>query len=669
MTQTTDPFLGELDLHLLSEGRHYRTYEKLGAHPTVRDGVAGTHFAVWAPNAREVSVIGEFNGWRWGAHPLAFHPHPGIWEGFVPGAKQGQSYKYAIASAASAFKVEKADPHAFLSEPRPQTASKIWSLDGYEWGDKAWMADRERRQAVTAPMVVYEVHLGSWMRGENNRWLSYRELAPLLVEWVKREGFTHVELLPINEHPFDGSWGYQSTGYFAPTSRFGTPQDLMFMIDELHKAGVGVILDWVPAHFPGDEHGLVYFDGTHLYEHSDPRQGRHTHWNTNIFNFGRREVSNFLISNALFWLDKYHIDGLRVDAVASMLYLDYGRDDGAWIPNRFGGRENLEAIEFLRRFNEQVGQEYPGVLTIAEESTAWPLVSRPPADGGLGFHLKWNMGWMHDMLEYMQQDPLFRPGVHNKLTFSMMYNYAENYVLAFSHDEVVHLKKSMLSKMPGDNWQKFANLRLLYGYMVGHPGKKLMFMGGEFGQWAEWNHDKSLDWHLLENPMNLGLADWVGDLNRLYQANPTIAVGDYQPWGFKWITCDDREQSVVAFLRYDEAQEKAFAFICNFTPLVRQDHRLGVPWAGEWKEVLNSDAARYGGGGVGNAGAVTSEPVPFHELDHSIRLTLPPLGILVLESPAKAMPKPKKVKAPATKQAPTSKATTPKSKKKAPPRA
>jgi 1,4-alpha-glucan branching enzyme len=481
---------------------------------------------------------------------------------------------------------------------------------------------------------------------------------------MQREGFTHVELLPINEHPFDGSWGYQSTGYFSPTSRFGTPHDFMFLIDELHKAGIGVILDWVPAHFPGDEHGLVYFDGTHLYEHADPRQGRHTHWNTNIFNYGRREVSNFLISNALFWLDKYHIDGLRVDAVASMLYLDYGREHGEWIPNRFGGRENLEAIEFLRRFNEQVGQEYPGVLTIAEESTAWPLVSRPPADGGLGFHLKWNMGWMHDMLEYMQQDPLFRPGVHNKLTFSMMYNYSENYVLAFSHDEVVHLKKAMLTKMPGDDWQRFANLRLLMGYMIGHPGKKLLFMGAEFGQWAEWNHDQSLDWHLTQYPMHQGLADWVADLNHLYTGNPVIAVGDYHPWGFKWISCDDRDTSVVAFLRYDEAEEKAVAFFCNFTPVVRQDQRFGVPWAGTWKEVLNSDAPRYGGSGVGNAGAVKSEGVPCHGHEHSIQLTLPPLGVLVLEAPRKPKPKAEVTASPAKKEPAPKKAAAPSKPKK-----
>jgi 1,4-alpha-glucan branching enzyme len=636
MPQTSSLFLSDFDLHLLGEGRHYRTYDKLGAHLGSIEGVAGTHFAVWAPNAASVSVIGDFNGWQWDQHPMTFHRGPGIWECFIPGVKQGALYKYAITSAVNGYKVEKADPQGFASEIRPQTASKVWSIEDFAWGDQEWLNRRPETQAMTAPMSVYEVHLGSWMRGPENEWLSYRDVAPKLAAWVNQEGFTHVELLPIGEHPFDGSWGYQSVGYFSPTSRFGSPQDFMFLIDSLHQANIGVILDWVPAHFPGDEHGLAYFDGTHLYEHADPRQGLHAHWNTYIFNYGRREVSNFLISNALFWLEKYHIDGLRVDAVASMLYLDYGREAGGWVPNRFGGRENLEAVEFLRRFNERVGEQFPGVVTIAEESTAWPLVSRPPSDGGLGFHLKWNMGWMHDMLEYAQSDPLFRPGVHNKLTFSMMYAYSENYVLAFSHDEVVHLKKSMLAKMPGDDWKKAANLRLLYGFMFGHPGKKLLFMGQEFGQWTEWNHDVGLPWDAVEHQPHKGIAAWVADLNRLYQSAPALSVGDYHPWGFQWITCDDREQSVVAFLRFDEKLEEAYAFVCNFTPVVRHEHRIGVPWAGHWEQVLNSDASVYGGSGVDNPQGAITQAMPFHTFDQSISISLPPLGIVVLKAPFKS---------------------------------
>ncbi|HEY9722707.1 MAG TPA: 1,4-alpha-glucan branching protein GlgB [Oscillatoriaceae cyanobacterium] len=637
---TTTALLTDFDLHLLSEGTHYRTYEKLGAHVKKVDGVVGTHFAVWAPNAAEVSVIGDFNGWKWGETPLALRPEAGVWEAFVPGVKQGALYKYAIASQVDNYHVEKSDPYAFASEIRPKTASKVWELEGYQWGDKDWISKRTETNAPDAAMSIYEVHLGSWMRvpEEGNRWLTYRELAPKLVAYVKKMGFTHVEFLPLSEHPFDGSWGYQTIGYYSPTSRFGNPQDLMYLIDQLHQSDIGVILDWVPAHFPKDEHGLGYFDGTHLYEHADPRQGEHVHWGTFIFNYGRNEVRNFLISNALFWIDKYHIDGLRVDAVASMLYLDYGREGGGWVPNRFGGRENLEAIDFVRLFNERIDEEYPGVVTIAEESTAWPMVSRPTYLGGLGFGLKWNMGWMHDMLKYMSQDPIYRSYAHNNLTFSMMYAYSENFVLPFSHDEVVHLKKSMLGKMPGDDWQKFANLRLLYGFMTGHPGKKLLFMGQEFGQWAEWNHDTSLDWHLTEQPLHKGLQQWVADLNRLYRDEPAMHEGDTQEWGFKWLDCDDNLLSVVSFMRQSEDADTALVFVCNFTPVARDGYRIGVPWGGRWTEVLNSDAAVYGGSGAGNQGGVEAEDVPWHGREHSLSLKLPPLGVLVFE--AKKPPEP-----------------------------
>jgi 1,4-alpha-glucan branching enzyme len=637
MTPST-PFLSEFDRHLMSEGRHYRIYEKLGAHPVTVDGVAYVHFAVWAPNARAVSVIGDFNAWDASRHPLQCEDASGIWQGLVPSVPVDSVYKYAIQSALSDYRVEKADPVGFASELRPQTASKVCDLSGYVWGDAQWMAQRATRQRVDAPLNIYEVHLGSWRRREDKSWLTYREMAPMLAQYVKKMGYTHVELLPVGEHPFDGSWGYQVVGYFSPTSRFGSPQDFMFLIDTLHQAGIGVILDWVPAHFPRDEHGLGYFDGSHLYEHADPRQGLHQHWGTFIFNYGRREVSNFLISNALFWLEHYHIDGLRVDAVASMLYLDYGRNEGEWIPNRFGGRENLEAIEFLRRFNEQVALEYPDVLTIAEESTAWPLVSSPTALGGLGFSFKWNMGWMHDMLEYMVLDPIYRRYHHNLLTFSMMYTYSENYMLAFSHDEVVHLKKSMLSKMPGDDWQKFANLRVLAGFMFGHPGKKLNFMGAEFGQWHEWNHDFSLDWHLLEFERHQQLQAWWRDLNHFYRDEPTLWVGDQHPWGFKWVDCHDQDNSVVAFLRYDELATRATLFVCNFTPEPRHGYRLGAPWAGTWTEALNSDALAYGGSGIGNLGCQTALNEWCHGLPHSLILNIPPLATLVLTSVNPTLP-------------------------------
>ena len=513
------PILTDYDLYLIAEGSHYQSYEKLGAHPRTIDGQAGVSFGVWAPNAQRVSVIGDFNSWNREATPMRLRPEAGVWECFVPNLGMGAQYKYFVESRYEGYQVEKADPYGFAAEIRPQTASKVWDLERYQWNDQRWMSDRPSRRLHESPMSIYEVHLGSWARvpEENNRWLTYRELAHRLVEYVHEMGFTHVEFLPVTEHPFDGSWGYQTVGYFAPTSRFGTPDDFMYLMDALHQKGIGVILDWVPAHFPHDAHGLGYFDGTHLYEHADPRQGEQPDWDTFIFNFGRTEVRNFLITNALFWMQKYHVDALRVDAVAAMLYLDYGRREGDWIPNRYGGRENLEAIDFLRLLNEHVYESSPGVTVIAEESTSWPMVSRPTYVGGLGFGFKWNMGWMHDMLDYMSTDPLYRGYHHSLITFGLLYAFSENFVLPFSHDEVVYGKGSMIRKMPGDDWQKFANLRLLYGYMFGHPGKKLLFMGCEFGQWNEWNHDTSLDWHLLQSAPHSGLQRWVRDLNTFYR--------------------------------------------------------------------------------------------------------------------------------------------------------
>jgi 1,4-alpha-glucan branching enzyme len=629
--------LTDYDIHLWAEGNHARTYEKLGAHVTERDGVAGTQFAVWAPNARSVAVIGTFNGWNreqnW-MHPVG---SSGIWQCFISGVGVGVLYKYAITSQYNNYKVDKADPYAFACEIRPETASKVWDLSGYAWGDKEWMARRGAANALGAPIAIYEVHLGSWMRvpGEGNRWLTYRELAHRLADYVHDMGYTHVEFLPISEHPFDGSWGYQTVGYFAPTSRFGTPQDFMFLVDSLHERGVGVLLDWVPAHFPRDEHGLAYFDGTHLYEHSDPRLGEHRDWGTYIFNYGRDEVRSFLISNALFWLDKYHIDGLRVDAVASMLYLDYSREEGDWIPNQYGGRENLGAIAFLRRLNEHVYGAYPDVMTAAEESTAWPAVSRPTYIGGLGFGYKWDMGWMHDTLDYMSQDPVHRKYHHNRLTFRMLYAFTENYLLPLSHDEVVHGKQSLLSKMPGDLWQKCANLRLLYGYMYAQPGKKLLFMGGEFGQWDEWNHDASLDWHLTEQPLHRGLQRWVRDLNTFYRAEPAFHELDCEPGGFEWIDCNDSEQSVISLMRKGKSPTERMIVVCNFTPVPRHNYRVGAPQGGRWDEVLNSDAPLYGGSGQGNLGGVNAAPVSCHGRDYMLTVTVPPLGMVVFKKQVK----------------------------------
>ncbi|GAB4355861.1 MAG: 1,4-alpha-glucan branching protein GlgB [Immundisolibacter sp.] len=635
----TDPDIGqpsqltEHDIYLFREGSHTRLYQKLGAHPCSEGGRQGVRFALWAPNAERVSVIGDFNGWNPDTDPLrAREDQSGIWEGFVSGPTVGALYKFHIVSRYHGYRVDKADPFAVCSEAPPRTASRVWSLD-YDWGDDDWMARRARANALDAPMAVYEVHLGSWRRDveAGDRPLSYRALAPLLAAHVQALGFTHVELLPVMEHPFYGSWGYQTTGYFAPTARYGSPQDLMYLIDHLHRAGIGVILDWVPSHFPSDEHGLAYFDGTHLFEHADPRQGHHPQWDSAIFNYARNEVRAFLLSSALFWLDRYHVDGLRVDAVASMLYLDYARRDGEWIPNRYGGRENLEAITFLRRLNEAVYRDHPDVQTFAEESTAWPMVSRPSYVGGLGFGLKWNMGWMHDTLKYFQLDPIHRRYHHDRISFSIWYAFSENFILPLSHDEVVHGKGALIGKMPGDEWQQFANLRLLYGYMWAHPGKKLLFMGGEFGQRREWQHDESLEWHVLQYPLHGGLQQWVGDLNHCYRRQPALYTQDFSPDGFAWVDFHDSEQSVLSFLRRGLDPDDILLVVCNFTPVPRHNYRVGVPRGGRWRELLNSDATTYGGSGVGNLGEVETAPVAAQGHYQSLSLVLPPLGVLYLK--------------------------------------
>ena len=625
----------EHDIYLFREGRHFRLYDKLGAHRHEAQGVTGVYFAVWAPNARQVAVVGDFNGWRADAHPLfARADESGIWEGFIPDLVQGARYKYHLTSRHDNYQVEKTDPFAVHTEVPPRTASVVWDLD-YRWGDQAWMQERGRVNALRAPMTAYETHLGSWRRvpEEGNRSLSYREHASQLTRYVRDLGFTHVQFMPVTEHPFYGSWGYQTTGYFAPTARYGSPQDFMHIIDQMHQNGVGVILDWVPSHFPTDEHGLVYFDGTYLFEHADPRRGFHPEWNSSIFNYGRHEVRSILISSALFWLDKYHVDGLRVDAVASMLYLDYARRGGEWVPNEYGGRENIHAIQFLRDLNEAVYRDHPDVQTIAEESTAWPMVSRPTYLGGLGFGMKWNMGWMHDTLNYFSVDPVFRKYHHDRLTFSIWYAFHENFVLPFSHDEVVYGKGSLFGRMPGDEWQKFANLRLLFGYMFGHPGKKLLFMGGEFGQRNEWNHDQSLDWHLLEQAPHQGLQRWMQDLNRLYRNEPALHARDFDMSGFEWADLHDWEHSIISFYRKGEGPDDVLLVACNFTPVVRANYRVGVPRGGFWREVLNSDAAIYGGSGQGNLGGIEAAPVPAHGRYHSLSLTLPPLGVIFLKAP------------------------------------
>jgi 1,4-alpha-glucan branching enzyme len=620
---------GEHDIHLFREGTHSQLYRKLGCHL----GAEGARFALWAPNAEAVSVVGDFNDWRDDAHPL--QPRwdgSGIWDAPVPAVQQGQRYKFRIRTRDGAL-LDKADPFARRAELPPATGSVVWRSDDYVWRDEAWMRERSARNALGAPMAVYEVHLGSWRRGPDGHWLGYREAARQLAEYAQRMGFTHVELLPIMEHPFYGSWGYQTTGYFAPSARYGTPHDFKAFVDTLHQAGIGVILDWVPSHFPADAHGLAQFDGTYLFEHADPRQGFHPEWNSSIFNYGRNEVRAFLLSSALFWLDEFHADGLRVDAVASMLYLDYSRKEGEWIPNRHGGRENLETIGFLRLLNEAAYRDHPDVQVIAEESTAWPMVSRPTYLGGLGFGMKWNMGWMHDTLQYMQNDPIHRRYHHGELTFSMVYAFNENFMLPLSHDEVVYGKGSLLDKMPGDDWQRCANLRLLLGHMWTHPGKKLLFMGGEFGQRAEWSHEAALQWGLLEQPAHSGLQHWLADLNALYRSRPALHELDFSADGFEWIDTHNAEMSVIAFLR-KARNGSVLLVVANFTPVPRDNFLVGVPRPGQWIERLNSDAAAYGGSGVGNMGGASSVPVAAHGRFQALNLRLPPLGLLVFEPEA-----------------------------------
>jgi 1,4-alpha-glucan branching enzyme len=627
--------LGEIDRHLMAEGRHRRIFDKLGAHLTRFDGIDGVDFAVWAPNARRVSVVGDFNDWDGRRHPMRRHPGCGVWEVFIPGLAEGTLYKFELLGPQGELLPLKADPYAFSCETPPRTASRVTRRGTYTWNDGDWMARRKTANAWDAPISIYEVHLGSWRRKpeDGNRFLTYRELAEQLVPYVKYLGFTHIEMLPVSEFPFDGSWGYQPIGLFAPTSRFGSPDDFRALIDACHREGIGVILDWVPGHFPEDAHGLSWFDGTHLYEHADPRQGRHMDWGTLIYNFGRAEVRNFLIASALFWLEDYHIDGLRVDAVASMLYLDYSRKEGEWVPNAFGGHENLEAIAFLKRLNEVLYEEHPGAFTVAEESTAWPMVSRPTYLGGLGFGFKWNMGWMHDTLRYMGKDPVHRAFHHNDLTFGLLYAFQENFVLPLSHDEVVHGKGSLIGRMPGDRWQKFANLRAYFAFMWTHPGKKLLFMGGEFAQEAEWNHDQSLDWHLNDDPLHSGMQAVIRDLNALYRRSSALYRADFDAAGFAWIDCCNPEQSVLAYLRRDpSAPGNEAVTVANFTPMVRENYRLGVPCGGVWAEEINTDSALYGGGNVGNGGRVTAQAIPSHGQPFSIVVTLPPLAALVLKA-------------------------------------
>lgn len=626
------PVLSDFDLYLIGEGSHYKKYEKLGSHVMEINGIKGVHFAVWAPNAKRVSIVGDFNNWDGRRHQMRVLGSSGIWELFIPGLNEGEIYKFEIKSQSGDIFL-KADPYAFFFEVRPKSASIVYNVNQYKWNDSEWMGMRSNANWLESPISVYEVHLGSWMRvhEEDNRFLTYRELADKLIAYVKEMGYTHVELMPVTEHPLDASWGYQAIGYFAPTSRHGTPSDFMYFMDKCHQNNIGVIIDWVPAHFPRDAHGLGYFDGTCLYEHEDPRKGEHKDWGTLIFNYGRNEVRNFLISNALFWLEKYHVDGLRVDAVASMIYLDYSRKEGEWIPNIFGGRENLEAIDFFKKFNEIVHQQHPGVLTVAEESTAWPGVSRPTYLGGLGFSLKWNMGWMNDMLEYFSKEPIHRKYNHNNLTFSLLYAFTENFMLVLSHDEVVHGKRSVLSKMPGDMWQKFANVRLLYGFMCGHPGKKLLFMGGEIGQWDEWYHERSIDWHLLQYEPHQNLQRYVRDLNRFYKSEPSLYEVDFNYSGFEWIDFHDADQSIISFIRKAKRADDFLVFVCNFTPVPRYNYRLGVPQAGFYKEILNSDSSEYWGSNIGNSGGVLAEEILWHGRPYSINITLPPLAVVVFK--------------------------------------
>jgi 1,4-alpha-glucan branching enzyme len=624
------PVLSEFDLHLFGEGKLYKAYDKLGAHCCTHEGIQGVNFVVWAPNGKRVSVVGAFNGWDGRRHPMRSRGGVGIWELFIPGIGEGEIYKYEILPQGGGSPFTKADPYATAAEFRPKTASVVCNVSQHQWNDSVWMEERKTGDSLKKPLSIYEVHLGSWKRNveEGNRWLTYRELAQSLIPYVKEIGFTHIELMPIVEHPFDGSWGYQATGYFAPTSRFGTPEDFMAFVDACHQARIGVIMDWAPAHFPDDPHGLAFFDGTHLYDHADPRMGYHPEWKSRIFNYGRTEVKNFLINSALSWFDRYHIDGLRVDAVASMLYLDYARKNGEWVPNQYGGNENLEAVEFIKELNAVAHQEHPGIITIAEESTAWPGISRPTYVGGLGFSFKWNMGWMHDTLEYFHLDPVHRKFHQDKVTFGLMYAFTENFVLVLSHDEVVHGKKALLDKMPGNDWQRFANLRALYGHMWGHPGKKMLFMGGEIGQWWEWNHDDSLQWHLLEYAPHRGLQQYIADLNRLYQSEPALYEVDFDWQGFQWIDLHDSDNSTLTYIRYAQDQTDCIVCACNFTPVPREEYRMGVPRGGLYRELLNSDSEIYGGSNIGNGGSVPADPIPWHNQSFSLLVTLPPLSVV-----------------------------------------
>ncbi len=625
------PLLTDYDIYLFGQGRHQNIYEKLGAHRRQVNGIAGIHFAVWAPNCYKAAVIGDFNRWDARTHAMENNRGSGIWELFIPNLEVGLRYKYEIRSHHNGYRAEKSDPYGFYAEVRPKTASIVYDIDGYNWQDEDWMAARAQKDPLAQPMNIYEAHLGSWKRKANNEYLTYRELAAELVPYLVDMGYTHLELMPVAEHPLDKSWGYQTVGYYAPTSRYGRPTDLMRFIDCCHQNGIAVILDWVPAHFPKDGHGLNYFDGTHLYSHDDQRQGEHPDWGTMIFNYGRREVRNFLIANALFWLKKYHIDGLRVDAVSSMIYLNFSRQEGEWIPNEYGRHENLAALDFLRELNEAVHAQVPGAVTIAEEATDWPMVSRPTYIGGLGFTFKWNMGWMHDTLDYLRQDPIHRRFHHHRITFALWYAFSENFVLPLSHDEVVHEKASLISKMPGDYWQRFAQLRLLFGCQCAQVGKMLNFMGGEFAQFAEWSEARSLDWHLLDYDKHAQMRAWVRDLNHFYKEQPALWEVDFDAAGFRWIEANDADNSVYSYIRYAKDRRDFLIVVLNFTPVVRYDYRIGAPSGGFYKEMLNSDAAAYGGSNVGNLGGVDSEPIEAHGLPHSIRLLLPPLAILILK--------------------------------------
>jgi 1,4-alpha-glucan branching enzyme len=627
------PLLSDYDLHLIGEGTHYEKYEKLGAHVREIDGVLGVSFGVWAPNAQRVSVVGDFNGWDGRTHPMRVRGNSGVWELFIPCLREGDLYKFEIKGRWNDYLAVKADPYGFYFEMRPQTAAIVYDINRYAWEDDAWMRARPDWDWLHAPISIYEVHLGSWMRvpEEGQRWLSYRELAPKLAAYVKDLGYTHIELLPVTEHPFDASWGYQTLGYFAPTSRFGSPADFMWFVDHLHQQGIGIILDWTPAHFPRDAHGLAYFDGTPLYEYADPRKGEQRDWGSLVFDYGRNEVRNYLISSALFWLDKYHIDGLRVDGVASMLYLDYSKPEGQWVPNVFGGRENLEAVDFVKTFNEVVHRYHPGVLTVAEESTAWPAVSQPTYTGGLGFSMKWNMGWMNDTLVYMSKEPVHRRYHHQNLTFSMLYAFSENFILPLSHDEVVHGKRALLDKMPGDLWQRFANLRVFLTYFFAHPGKKLLFMGGDLGQWQEWSCEESLPWHLLEYEPHQQVQRLVRDLNRLYRQEPALHEVEFDPPGFQWIDCNDSDNSVVSFLRLAQRPQDFVAVVCNFTPVPRLGYSIGVPEGGSYREIFNSDSAYYGGSNIGNGAGLYAEARDCHGRPFTLLVDVPPLGGVILK--------------------------------------